>query len=402
MFGTYIAYGTVLLVVFSVVQSYVAFGYFFLLLFWIIGRQVVGKSEERLWFPLLVYSAAVFIVRYILSAFPILQEYVDARMPLQLYLGFDPAASLFQHLWDPLVILIVMEVYKFERHQKALAPEDAEEGTYQEESNFEFVGLIKRLLILHTGKLLSIAVFYAAITPVSALGFFYLIMLVVTCNMSKTSSLPGQTYVLYTSFVIMIEYLYQMWGQNLEMFPDQAHGEFAYWLGLRVFEAGFWGLESGMRSRVIVLMMCILKCTTLGWFELLPAPFRVDERYGEPCLLFAPYLRRVGSTVRPSGITEPLLDKAQKRGFASEKQPVIRSQGFHATSTSESDSNSSAVRSKQSVNVNDADGRPKLESPWGSLSESRKWTRRGMLLLKQVCSLFFMNDFVGHQHLHRF
>ncbi|KAG0629951.1 hypothetical protein M758_1G142000 [Ceratodon purpureus] len=387
MFSTYIAYGTVLLVVFSVVQNYLAFGYLFLLLFWIIGRQVAGKTEERLWYPLLVYSAAVFIVRYILSAFPILQQYVDARIPLQLYLGFDPAASLFQHLWDPLAILIVMEVYKFERNQKALAPEDAEERTYQDGSNFGFVGLVKRLLILHTGKLLSIAVFYAAITPVSALGFFYLIMLVVTCNMSKTSPLPGQTYVLYTSLIIMIEYLYQMWGQNMELFPGQVHGEFAYWLGLRVFEAGFWGLELGLRSRVIVLMMCILKCTTLGWYELLPASFRVDEHYGEPCLLFAPYLRRVGSSVRHSGITEPLLDKTQKRGPISEKQPVVRSQSFHPTSTSESDLNStSVVRPKQPVsgsNLNDANGRPKLEAPWGSLSESRKWTRRGMLLLRQ-------------------
>lgn len=391
MFGTYIAYGTVLLVVYSVVQNYVAFGYLLLFLFWIIGRQVIGKTEEHLWYPLLVYSAAVFIVRYVLSAFPILQQYVGARVPLQLCLGFDPAASLFQHLWDPLAILIVMEVYKFERHQKALAPEDSEELTYHAHSNFGYVGLIKRLLILHTGKLLSVAVFYAAITPVSALGFFYLIMLVVTCNMSKTSSLPGQTYVLYTSFIILIEYLYQMWGQNSEMLPDQAHGEFAYWLGLRVFEAGFWGFESGMRSRVLVLMMCILKCTTLGWFELLPASFRVDEHFGEPCLLFAPYLRRVGSSVRPSGITEPLLDKAQNRGPASDKQPLVRSQSFHPSSTSESDSNSSVARPKQSVpisNGNDANGRPKLESPWGSLSESRKWTRRGMLLLRQVCPLF--------------
>jgi hypothetical protein len=285
-----------------------------------------------------------------------------------------------------------MEVYKFERNQKALAPEDTEEGIYQDDSNFGFVGLIKRLLILHTGKLLSIAVFYAAITPVSALGFFYLIMLVVTCNMSKTSSLPGQTYVLYTSFIIMIEYLFQMWGQNAEMFPDQVHGEFAYWLGLRVFEAGFWGLESGLRSRVIVLMMCILKCTTLGWYELLPASFRVDEHYGEPCLLFAPFIRRVGSSVRHSGITEPLLDKAQKRGPASEKQPIVRSQSLHPNSTSASDSNSSSVaRPKQSIsvsNLNDANGRAKLESPWGSRSENRKWTRRGMLLLRQVCSLF--------------
>lgn len=387
MFSTYIAYGTVLLVVYSVDQNYVAFGYLCLLLFWIAGRQVVGRTEKRLWFPLLMYSAAVFVVRYTLSAFPILHHYVDVRVSLRLYLGFDPAASLFQHLWDPLVILIVMEIFSFERSQKFFAPEDAEEGAYEVDSNLGLVAFVKRLLILHTGKLLSVAVFYAALTPVSALGFLYLVMLVVTCNMSKTSSLPGRTYVLYTSFIIIVEYLYQMWGQDAEMFPDQAHGEFTYWLGLRVFETGFWGLELGLRSRVIVLMMCILKCTTLGWHELLPASLRVDEHYGEPCLLFLPQGRRVGSSVRHSGLTEPLLEKTQKRVTASEKQSVVSGQSFHSTSTSESDSSSSSVvRPKLSVPINsgtESGGRPNLESPWGSLSENRKWTRRGMLLLRQ-------------------
>lgn len=391
MFGTYIAYGTVLLVVYGVPQNYVAFGYLFLLLFWIVGRQVVGRTEKCLWFPLLVYSAVVFVVRYTLSAFPILQQYIDSLIPLYPYLGFDPAASLFQRLWDPLVILMVMEVYNFERSQKVVALGDTEEGVVQVETNSGIVGFIKRLLILHTGKLLSIAVFYAAITPVSALGFLYLIMLVMTCNMSKTSSLPGQTYVLYTSFIILVEYLYQMWGQGSEMFPDQAHGEFAYWLGLRVFQTGFWGLESGLRSRVIVLMMCILKCTTLGWFELLPASLRVDEQYGEPCLLFLPYLRPMGSSIRRSGTSEPLFDKVQKRTPVGEKPPV-RSQSFHPTSASETESNaSSAVRPKQIVSTiseNDAIGRPKLDSPWGSLSESRKWTKRAMLLLRQVVCFF--------------
>lgn len=386
MFSTYIAYGTVLLVVYGVPQNYVALGYLFLLLFWIVGRQVAGKTEKYLWFPLLVYSGVVFVVRYTFSAFPILQQYVDPWCPLYPYLGFDPEVSLFQRLWDPLVILVVMEVYKFERSQKVLEAGDTEDGLSQVKSNSGIVGFIKRLLILHTGKLLSVAVFYAAITPVSALGFLYLVMLVLTSNMSKVSSLPGKTYVLYTSFIILVEYLYQMWGQGLEMFPNQEHGEFAYWFGMRVFESGFWGLESGLRSRMLVLMMCILKCTTLGWYELLPGSLRVDQQYGEPCLLFFPYLRSTGSGIRRSGTTDPLLDKSQRRAPGTEKQPVVRSQSFHPSSTSEADSNASSAGRPKHVSTsseNDAAGRAKLDSSWGSLTESRKWTKRAMLLLRQ-------------------
>lgn len=391
MFGTYIAYGTVLFVIYCVNQNYVAFGYLCLLLFWIIGRQVLGRSEKGLWFPLLVYSAVVFVLRYILNSFSDLQQYVNTCIPLYPDLGFDPQASLLQHIWDPLAILIVMEVFKFERNQKVLESEDSEQAGDHINAYLGYVGFMKRLLILHSGKFLSVAVFYAAVTPVSAIGFLYLIMLVVTCNMSKTSRLPGQTFALYTSLIIVSEYLYQMWGQDLMMFPGQSHGEFAYWLGLRVFDTGFWGIEAGLRSRVVVLVMCILQCTTLGWLDLLPASLRIDEQYEEPCFLFLPYVRTSRSNLRDVESTDPLLGKVQVKRPTSEKQPVARSQSLQLNSTvSDSIASNSSVRrvkhSVQPVSKTESNGPPKLESAWGSL-EGRRWTKRAMELLKQVIFL---------------
>ena len=116
----------------------------------------VQKSKEHLSFPFFMYSVAIFILQYILSTSSVFDENVVVGVPLQLYPRFDPAAS------DPLVILVVMEVYKFEHHQKALIPE-YDEGSYKEELNVEFAGLMKQLLILHYGKLLSIALLSAII-----------------------------------------------------------------------------------------------------------------------------------------------------------------------------------------------------------------------------------------------
>lgn len=381
MFGTYIAYTTVLFVIYALEQNIISFGYLCLLLFWVMGRQVVGKSERRLWLPLMVFAGLVFVVRYILSAFSALQPFIEAYIPLFQGLGFDPAASMFGNLWDCLTILVVMQLFRFERTQTNSNLDDSEQAGDHINLNIGYIGFLKRFLILHSGKILSIAVFYAAISPVSAFGFLYLVMLVVTCNMAKTSRLPGQVYAQYTALLMILEYLFQMWGEQEEMFLGQVHGEFAYWLGLRTYGSGFYATEAGMRSKALVLVACTLQCTSLGWLELLPASLRVDERYEEPCLLFLPYPRRNRSPLRSS--VEP-----STQNVATPSSQVFRDNNLFQSSpgvTSEKSGGSVAQSSAKKLaprtpSQDDSEYPPR--ALWGNGYESRQWTKRAVLLQK--------------------
>jgi hypothetical protein len=348
----------------------------------------------------------VFITRYTLSTFPVLQNYAESWISLYLDLGFDPNASVFQHIWDPLVILIVMEIFKFERAQNVPVTEDSEQTGDRIDSNLGYTGFLKRLLILHIGKLLTIAVFCAAIMPVSAIGFIYLIMLLATCNMSKTSRLPGQTYAIYTALVVMGEYLFQMWGQDLEMFAGQQHGEFAHWVGLWQFEEGFWGVEAGLRSRVLVLIMCIVQCTTLGWLELLPSSLRVNERYEEPCLLFLPYTRQTRSMPQFSERPDPSVKRPQRNVHVHDNQTVARTLSLQLNAAGpEATSSTSYSRSAGSGIENETLRATKLESPGGSSLESRRQLKRVMTSLKQErydAQLRTLSIYVKHTAEHFF
>jgi hypothetical protein len=381
MFGTYIAYTTVLFVIYALEQNIISFGYLCLLLFWVMGRQVVGKSERRLWLPLMVFAGLVFVVRYILSAFSGLQPFVEAYIPLFQGLGFDPAASMFGNLWDCLTILVVMQLFRFERTQTNSNLDDSEQAGDHINLNIGYIGFLKRFLILHSGKILSIAVFYAAISPVSAFGFLYLVMLVVTCNMAKTARLPGQVYAQYTALLMILEYLFQMWGEQEEMFLGQVHGDFAYWLGLRMYGSGFYATEVGMRSKALVLVACTLQCTSLGWLELLPASLRVDERYEEPCLLFLPYPRRNRSSFRSS--VEPSTQNVTTPSSQvfRDKSLFESSPGLTAEKSGASVAQSSAKKlAPRTPSQDDSEYPPR--ALWGNGYESRQWTKRAMLLQK--------------------
>lgn len=373
--GTYIVYVTVLFVVYSVKPNYIAFGYLCLLLFWIIGRQFRGKTGAAFWLPMMLFAGFVFVLRYVLTAFPDLQTWLGQWVALLEGLGFDPNASLAQHLWDSLAILCVMQLYRYERTQKELLLEEQDLlGDYVNPAH-GYVGFFKRLLILHSGKLLSIAVFYACITPVSAAGFLYLIMLIFTCHMSKSSRMPAQLYAIYTGMLIAAEYLFQMWGKQLNMFPSQAHGKFAAWLGFSVFDKGFWGIEYGLRSKVLVLVTCIIQYCTLGWLDHLPASLRVDEPYEEPCLLFLPYPRRSRNPSRSSSSVDPShknMSDSNGRVRGEPSSPEVQSTTFNPNRGTPDSSKRVDILSRYSVS-----------SPWGSSKESRRWTKRAMLLLKQ-------------------
>ncbi|KAL3696338.1 hypothetical protein R1sor_010414 [Riccia sorocarpa] len=403
-FGTYIVFGTVLLVIYLVEPNYVSFGYLCLLLFWVIGRQIIGRTRAFLWYPLMIFSGSVFISRYILSAFPDLRKFLGKWLSLDDDFGFNPEDSLWGHLWDSLAILAAMQLFRFERGQVAVLAQELDDSGYGTVGG-GIMSFLRRFAILHSGKVLTLFVFYATITPVSATGFLYLVMLIVTCNMSKTSRLPGQLYAVYTGMLLLAEYLFQLLGERYEMFPGQRHGRFADWLGFHVYEKGFEGVESGLRSKVLVLVACILQYCTLHWLEELPSSLRSDEQFGEPCVLFLPYplyprgtrsslasfsdSRKGGSNgdITRAGVHffGPSDSSKVQTPRSSDKQDLISPassrvgfRGFFGESSSKPFVDTDGGRGEEVF----AD-KTRLASPWGSAKESRRWTKRAVLLQKQ-------------------
>lgn len=385
MFGTYIAYTTILCLIYGVSQSYVSFGYLFFLLCWVIGRQIIGKSEQQLWLPLMIFSGIVFIVRYILSAFPGTQSVVDDYVPLVRGLGFHCDRSIFGNLWDCLTILIVMQLFRNERAQKECSLEDPEQPGDHINVTYGFIGFMKRLLILHSGKILSMAVFYVTITPVSPFGFLYLVMLVFTCNMSKTARLPAKVYAQYTAVLIVLEYLFQLWSEKEEMVLGQTHGEFAFWLGFRLYGSGFWATEAGMRSKALVLAACVLQSATLSWLELLPASLRVDEPYEEPCLLFLPYPRRsrnfLRSSVEPSSSETVSSQESFPEDISLSQSASVPAENSSNSTVQSCDNASRFVPQTLSRHTLSED-RGSSKNMKGRGCESRQWSKRAMLLQK--------------------
>nr|GFA30652.1 piezo-type mechanosensitive ion channel homolog [Tanacetum cinerariifolium] len=115
--GTYIAFVTILITVYMTRPNFVSFGYLFLLIFWISGRQLVEKTKKRLWFPLKVYSIVMFILIYILSIFPTFEEWVSTKVDLYAYLGYNSEGSMFENVSESLAITIAMQLYSYERRQ---------------------------------------------------------------------------------------------------------------------------------------------------------------------------------------------------------------------------------------------------------------------------------------------
>ncbi|XP_074312179.1 piezo-type mechanosensitive ion channel homolog [Silene latifolia] len=77
-----------------------------------------------------------------------------------------------------------------------------------------------------------------------------------------------------------------MWGQLAKMFPGQKHSELSLFLGLHVFESGFWGIESSLRGEVLVIVACTLQYNVFRWLDLMPSSYLTKGEWEEPCPLF--------------------------------------------------------------------------------------------------------------------
>ncbi|XP_057423805.1 piezo-type mechanosensitive ion channel homolog isoform X2 [Lotus japonicus] len=372
--GTYIAFLTILFTVYMVRPNYISFGYIFLLLLWIIGRQLVERTKRQLWFPLKVYAILVFIFIYTLSSFSSLEMYLSKLIDLYFYLGYDSKASSFHNVWESLAVLVVMQLYSYERRQSKQIRQEQNQLDSPEPG---ILGFIRRFLIWHSQKILFIALFYASLSPISAFGFLYLLGLVFCSILPKTSSVPSKSFSAYTGFLVTAEYLFQMWGKQAEMFPGQKYSDISLFLGFHVFQPGFWGLESGLRGKVLVIVACTLQYNVFRWLERMPNTVLCEGEWEEPCPLFVS--------------TEDAFDDATPCNMESKTScnsypPSSIQENVSSKSLKITTSGFSQARDISSSKTGGSDSNSRKYSfgfIWGSNKESHKWNKKRIVALRK-------------------
>ncbi|CAB4291784.1 unnamed protein product [Prunus armeniaca] len=371
--GTYIAFLTILLTVYLVRPNYVSFGYIFLLLAWIIGRQLVERTKKRLWFPLKAYAIVVFIFIYSLSSFRCIEVWLSRLIDLYFYLGYDSEASSLENVWESLAVLIVMQLYSYERRQSRYnKPDDADV------LEFGVLGFIKRFVVWHSNKILFIAVFYASLSPISAFGFLYLLGLVICSTLPKASRIPSKLFLVYTGFLVTAEYLFQMWGRQAAMFPGQKHSNISLLLGFRVFKPGFWGLEFGLRGKVLVIAACTLQYNVFRWLGKMPSTILNKGKWEEPCPLFVSAEDANINSSIPSEENKPSKDSEA----LSVKREGARSHSWPYFSPGLSES-LNPVSPRAGGSEGSSSNKYSFGYIWGSTKESHKWNKKRILALRK-------------------
>ncbi|KAJ6682941.1 hypothetical protein OIU74_021070 [Salix koriyanagi] len=279
--GTPIAFLTILLSVYQVRPNFISFGYLFFLLFWVIGRQLVGKTKKRLWLPLKVYAVVVFILIYGLSVFSSFRTWLSRMVDVSLAFAYKPEASILENIWVSLAVLIVMQLYSYERRES----QNSQSRNANAPKKYPLI-FMKRLMILHSEKILSLSLFYASLSPVSAFGFLYLVGLVVCSTLPKSSRSPSKLFIVYSGLLVMIEYLFQLLIDQDRILSGQKQSSLFLFLGLRLYKPSFLGLESGLRGKVLVIASCILQYNAFRWLEKRPCSFENVGKGEEPCALF--------------------------------------------------------------------------------------------------------------------
>jgi len=371
--GTYIAFITILLTVYLVRPNHISFGYTFLLLVWIIGRQLVERTKRQLWFPLKVYSIMVFIFIYSLSSFSKFEIWLSRLIDLYFYLGYNSEASSLENVWESLAVLIVMQLYSYERRQSKYNRSDDSDRL-----DSGALGLFKRFLIWHSQKILFIALFYASLFPISALGFLYLLGLVICSTLPKHSRVPSKLFLVYTGFLVAAEYLFQMWGEQGGMFPGQKHSYLSLFLGFSVFKQGFWGIESGLRGKVLVIAACTLQYNVFRWLEKMPSLILNEGKWEEPCPLF------VSEEDVSVGVSLSNEDNKQlsDSGALSVKREGVKSNSWpHFTSGLSQASN--PVSSKAGGSEGGSARKYSFGYIWGITRESHKWNKKRIVALRK-------------------
>ena len=370
-FGTYIAFLTILLTVYLVRPNYISFGYLFLLLVWIIGRQLVERTKRRLWFPLKVYAIMVFIFIYSLSSFPSFEFWLSRFIDLNFYLGYNPEASSLENVWESLAVLIVMQLYSYERRQSKYNRSDDPVAL-----EFGVLGFVRRFFIWHSDKILFVALFYASLSPISAFGFLYLLGLVLCSTLPKASRVPPKSFLVYTGFLVTAEYLFQMWGGQARMFPGQKYSNLSLFLGFHVYKHGFWGLELGLRGKVLVIAACTLQYNVFRWLDKMPSIILNKGKWEEPCPLFLSAEDGVSSV----SVSVEENTPSDSGGLSGKPVRVTSIPGTFSSGLSDSPNNvSSKARGSEDISSR----KYSFGYIWGSTNESHRWNKKRILALRK-------------------
>ncbi|XVF21838.1 hypothetical protein REPUB_Repub12eG0124200 [Reevesia pubescens] len=371
--GTYIAWLTILLTVYMVTPNYISFGYIFLLLVWVIGRQLVERTKRRLWFPLKTYAIIVFIFVYSLSSFTSFKIWLSGFIDLYFYLGYEPEASLLDNIWQSLAVLIVMQLYSYERRQSKYTRTD-----YPNPLDSGVLGFTKRFLIWHSQKVLFVSLFYASSSPICAFGFLYLLGLVTCSTLPKASRIPSKSFLVYTGFLVTTEYLFQMWGKQVGMFPGQKHSDLSYFLGFRVYELGFWGIELGLRGKVLVIAACILQYNVFRWLDNMPSGISNKGKWEEPCPLFLSSEDAFTNGFMANGEDKP----SSSVGAVPMRQDRAPDNSWSSLSPAFSQA-PQLVSSKAEGSAVSSVRKFSFGYFWGSTKESHKWNKKRILALRK-------------------
>lgn len=361
--GKYIAFLTILLSVYLCTPNYASFGYLFFLLLWISGRQLAGKTRKHLWYPMKVYAAVVFVSIYSIGVFSSSEMWFPGIIGLQSAFGYNPAASMLQNIWESLAVLIVMQLYSYERRQNKSS--GSIDYDTPETIPFPFT---RRLLVRHTEKILSLALFYASLSPISAFGFLYLLGLINCSRLPKSSQIPAKVFLVYSGLLVMVEYLFQMWGGEAEMFPGQEHSQLSLLMGLQLYKPGFKGIESGLRGKVVVIVACILQYNVFRWLEKMQHANGNGGKWNEPPL-FNPVEvpnETTACTSQDKQVENP-TSPTIKRGARSHSWPTINSALSQGPDSAQRDS----VK------------KLRLFHFWESSKDSLKWNRKRLLFLRK-------------------
>ncbi|XP_072996398.1 piezo-type mechanosensitive ion channel homolog isoform X2 [Typha latifolia] len=366
-YGTHVAFLTILFTLYLVTPNYISFGYLFFLLLWIIGRQLVQKTRRQLWFPLKIYATIVFLFTYSLSISPIFAAWMSKLINLYPDLGFNPEASLLENVWESLAVLTVMQLYSYERRESKYRAADASDS-----SEAGVLGFVRRLLIWHSEKILSVAVFYASLSSISFFGFIYLLGLLIFSALPKASRVPSKLLLVYTGLLVSSEYLFQMWCKPAEMCPGQRLYSLAVFLGFKYFDSGFWGLESGLRGKILVVVACTLQYNVFHWLEMMPTSLIHKSKWEEPCQLFISMENSSNGTVA----TEEDKAYTESTLFSGKQSTSATNSSSETYQTSEHITSFTRVSKDSKKNYS-------FRYLWGSSKESHKWNKKHILALRR-------------------
>jgi len=224
---------------------------------------------------------------------------------------------------------------------------------------------------------LSVCVFYASLSPISAFGFLYLLGLIICSTLPKSSRVPSKLFLVYTGFLVSLEYLFQMWGKLAHMFPGQRLYGLSVFLGFRYFDSGFWGLETGLRGKILVIVACTLQYNVFHWLGTMSRALVNEGKWEEPCQLF------VSAEHTSSGTSAYTEDKMQSADSSpvSARQGVMRTNSHPSFSDAYKNSDSGSNMRRPSGSNN-----PKKYTfgyIWGSSRESHKWNKKRILALRK-------------------